>query len=186
MANAVDLRARKEPSNASLSFPRIAAVAAFALLAVVVSMTFASPPTGVTPTLLARGSYSDFKVASNPDNGGMFKAEAKGPIDVVVRQHDYIDGGSTGWHQHPYPVFITVTSGDTDVLRRQRPDLFADPWCRRVGGYVDSGKGHLGPQRERRPGHRYQRDHGAGRRPVPRRAPRPEPELRLLTRRVSP
>ena len=104
----------------------------FALLAVVVSMTFASPPSGVTPTLLARGSYSDFKVASNPDNGGMFKAEAKGPIDVVVRQHDYVDGGSTGWHQHPYPVFITVTQGTAHVLRRERPDLHADPSCRRA------------------------------------------------------
>jgi len=33
-----------------------AAAAALALLAVVVSMTFASPPSGVAPTLLARGS----------------------------------------------------------------------------------------------------------------------------------
>ena len=38
----------------------IAAITAFALLAIVVSMTFASPPSGVTPTLLARGSYGDF------------------------------------------------------------------------------------------------------------------------------
>ena len=119
-----------------------AAIAAFALLAVVVSMTFASPPSGVTPTLLARGSYSDFKVASFPDNGGLFKAEAKGPIDVVVRKHEYLDGGSTGWHQHPYPVFITVVSGQLTFYDAN------DPTCTPTvvsagGGYVDSGKGHL-------------------------------------------
>ena len=106
-------------------------------------MTFASPPSGVTPTLLARGSYSDFKVASNPDNGGMFKAEAKGPIDVVVRQHDYAVGGSTGWHAHPYPVFITVIQGTLTFYDAD------DPTCTPIrvsqgGGYVDSGKGHIG------------------------------------------
>jgi quercetin dioxygenase-like cupin family protein len=120
----------------------VAAVAAFALLAVVVSMTLASPPTDVTPTLIARGSYSDFKVASNPANGGMFKAEAKGPIDVVVRRHDYLAGGSTGWHQHPYPVFITVLSGQLTFYDAN------DPNCTPIvvsagGGYVDSGEGHL-------------------------------------------
>ena len=119
-----------------------AAVAAFALLAVVVSMTFASPPSGVAPTLLSRGSYDDFKVASFPDNGGLFKAESKGPIDVVVRRHDYVDGGSTGWHRHPYPVFITVVTGQLTFYDANDPD------CTPVvvsagGGYVNSGKGHL-------------------------------------------
>jgi len=123
----------------SLAF---AAVTAFTLLAAVVSMTFASPPSGVTPTLLARGSYPDFKVASFPDNGGMFKAEAKGPIDVVVRRHDYVAGGSTGWHKHPYPVLITVVQGTLTFYDAN------DPTCTPTvvsvgGGYVDSGEGHL-------------------------------------------
>jgi quercetin dioxygenase-like cupin family protein len=120
----------------------IAAIAAFALLAVVVTLTFASPPSGVTPTLLARGSFDDFKVASFPDNGGLFKAEAKGPIDVVVRRHDYVAGGSTGWHKHPYPVLITVVSGTLTFYDAN------DPTCTPTvvsagGGYVDSGTGHL-------------------------------------------
>lgn len=127
------------PRNRSLA---IAAIASFALLAAVVSLTFASPPSGVTPTLLARGSYGDFKVAAFPENGGLFKAEAKGPIDVVVRRHDYVAGGSTGWHQHPYPVLITVVSGELTFYDAN------DPTCTPVvvsagGGYVDSGEGHL-------------------------------------------
>lgn len=120
----------------------IAAVAAVALLAAVVSMTFASPPSGVTPTLLARGSYDDFKVASYPDNGRLFKMEAKGSIDVVVRRHDYASGGSTGWHKHPYPVLITVAQGTLTFYDAN------DPTCTPTvvsagGGYVDNGKGHL-------------------------------------------
>jgi hypothetical protein len=73
----------------------------------------------------------------------MFKAEAKAPIDVVVRRHDYAIGGSTGWHAHPYPVFITVISGEVTFYERD------DPSCTPVvvtagHGYVDSGHGHIG------------------------------------------
>ena len=131
--------ARKGDIHATLTFSGSRRHCGIALLAVVVSMTFASSPSGVTPTLLARGSYSDFKVASFPDNSGLFKAEAKGPIDVVVRRHDYVDGGSTGWHQHPYPAFITVVSGQLTFYDAN------DPSCTPLvvsagGGYVDSGK----------------------------------------------
>ena len=124
----------------SLAF---AAVAAFALVATIASMTIASSPSGVTPTLLARGTYDSFKVMSFPESSGLFKAEAKQPLDVVVRRHDYAVGGTTGWHSHPYPVFVTVISGEVTFYD------YADPTCTPTvvtagHGYVDSGRGHLG------------------------------------------
>jgi quercetin dioxygenase-like cupin family protein len=121
----------------------LAAVAALALLASVVNLTLASPPSHVVPTVLSRVSFDRFKVMSDPADGGLFKAEAKGPIDMVVRRHDYEAGGSTGWHAHPYPVFITVVSGTLTFYESN------DPTCTPIvvtagHGYVDSGKGHLG------------------------------------------
>ena len=121
----------------------MSSVAALVLVGTVATMTIASSPSGVTPTLLARGSYDSFKVASFPEGSGLFKAEAKQPIDVVVRRHDYAVGGSTGWHAHPYPVFITVISGEVTFYD------YADPTCTPTvvsagEGYVDSGRGHLG------------------------------------------
>lgn len=120
-----------------------AALAATALLIVVVTTTIASTPSGVTPTLLARGTYDSFKVMSYPEGSGLFKAEAKSPIDVVVRRHDYAAGGSTGWHAHPYPVFVTVISGQVTFYE------YDDPTCTPTvvsagQGYVDSGHGHIG------------------------------------------
>ena len=119
-----------------------ALVVATALLAGAVTITLGSMASGVTPTLLARGTYPEFKVASHhgPD---MFKAEAKAPIDVVVRRHDYVSGGSTGWHAHPYPVLITVISGQLTFYE------YDDPTCTGTvvsagHGYVDSGHGHIG------------------------------------------
>lgn len=117
--------------------------AATALIVALASSTTASPASGVTPTLLARGTYDEFKAMSYPDGSGLFKAEAKSPIDVVVRRHEYAVGGSTGWHAHPYPVFITVISGEVTFYDYNDPTC--TPTVVRAGqGYVDSGTGHLG------------------------------------------
>jgi cupin domain len=120
-----------------------AAVAAMVMLVGAGTMAIASPPSGVTPTVLARGTYDSFKVISNPGGPGMFKAESKDAIDVVVRRHEYAAGSSTGWHAHPYPVFITVIQGQVTFYD------YDDPTCTPVvvsagQGYVDSGHGHLG------------------------------------------
>lgn len=121
----------------------LAAAASLVAIGFAAAGAAASTPSGVTPTVLARGSYDAFKVASYPDNGGLFKAEAKSDIDVVVRRHDYAVGGTTGWHAHPYPVLITVVAGTLTFY------AYDDPTCTPVvvhagQGYVDSGKGHLG------------------------------------------
>jgi len=119
-----------------------AVVAALAVHAIATSLAMASPAAGVVPTLLARGTYPAFKVASFPDSAGLFKVEAKQPLDVVVRRHEYAVGGSTGWHRHPYPVLITVISGTLTFYS------YDDPTCTPTlvsagGGYVDNGRGHI-------------------------------------------
>jgi hypothetical protein len=119
-----------------------AAIAVTALLVGAVNMAVASPASGVTPTVLARGTYDSFKVAS-AQGPAMFKAEAKESIDVVVRRHEYTAGGSTGWHAHPYPVFVTVISGQVTFYDYDDPNC--TPTVVSAGeGYVDSGHGHIG------------------------------------------
>jgi hypothetical protein len=115
---------------------------ALVALAAFVAVTKASPPTGVTPTILARGTYDAFKVKSSPHSPVDFEAKAKSPIDVVVRRHDYTVGSSTGWHTHPGPVFITVTQGQLTYYEYDDPTC--TPHTVTAGhGFVDSGKGHI-------------------------------------------
>jgi hypothetical protein len=123
---------------------KLSLLAAMTLLALAVSVgvTMASPPSGVTPTILARGTYDAFKVKSSPNSPVDFKAKAKSPIDMVVRRHDYAVGSTTGWHTHPGPVFITVTVGQLTYYERD------DPTCTghvvTAGhGFVDNGFGHI-------------------------------------------
>lgn len=123
---------------------RVSLLAALALLALAafVAVTKASAPSGVTPTVLARGTFEAFKVSSSPQSSVDFKAKAKSPIDVVVRRHDYAVGSYTGWHSHPGPVFITVTQGQLTYYE------YDDPTCAAhvvsAGhGFVDNGRGHI-------------------------------------------
>jgi len=126
--------------------PAIAVAIALVVLAAVAAVALASPPSGVTPKVLARGTYDAFKVRSSPNSPVDFKAKTKGRTDIVVRQHDYAVGSSTGWHSHPGPVFITVTLGEVTFYERDDPTCA--PHVVSAGhGYVDTGQGHIGRAR---------------------------------------
>ena len=108
----------------------------------IITTARAEPAVGVTPTLLGRGTYDAFKLEADP-RALEFWVEAKRPVDIVVRTHDYAPGSSTGWHSHPGPVFITVIEGQVTFYERD------DPACKpkvvsKGQGYVDTGKGHIG------------------------------------------
>ena len=122
----------------------IAAIGLVALgaFAAVAAVSLAQPATGVTPTVLARGTYDSFKVKSDPGSPVDVKVKAKASMDVVVRRHDYGVGANTGWHQHPGPIFITVTQGQLTYYE------YDDPTCAphvvTAGhGFVDTGDGHI-------------------------------------------
>ena len=113
-------------------------------------VTWGSPVSGVTPTVLARGTYEPFRVKAEDQTLG-FKARALNPVDIVVRQHDYAPSTAevtttTGWHTHPGPVFITVMQGSLTFYE------YDDPTCTPhvltatdtyKPGYVDTGRGHM-------------------------------------------
>ena len=128
----------------------MAAATALLALASLVSITMASPPSGVTPTVLARGTYDAFKVAPGPKGSVDFDAKAEAPMDIIVRQHDYAPGASTGWHSHPGPVFITVTKGQLTFYESDDPTC--KPHVVSAGhGYQDTGHGHIGRNETEQP-----------------------------------
>ncbi len=120
--------------------PPIAAAAL--VLAGLGAVAVASPPSGVTPTVLARGTYDEFNVRSDPHGPIDFRAHATSAVDLIVRRHDYQPGSHTGWHTHPGPVFVTVTQGTLTFYE------YDDPSCSPIvveagEGYVDTGHGHI-------------------------------------------
>ncbi len=113
------------------------------ILTVCAVLALASPAVGVTPTLTGRATYEPFKVKTEHESLVDFEAKAKSQLDMVVRTHDYAVGGSTGWHTHPGPVFISVLQGEVTFYEADDPTC--TPHVVRAGhGYVDTGSGHLG------------------------------------------
>ena len=105
--------------------------------------TWASSPSGVTPTVLSRVTFEPFKVKTDSSSPIDFEAKSKSDMDVIIRKNDFLPNSSTGWHMHPGPVFITVVSGQLTFYE------YDDPTCTAhvvtAGhGYVDTGHGHIG------------------------------------------
>jgi hypothetical protein len=112
-------------------------------LAAFTAIIRASPASGVTATLFARGTYPAYHLKTDPKSSIDFEAKTKQETDVVVQRHDYAPGATTGWHQHPGPVFITVTQGQLTFYERDDPSC--TPHVVTAGhGYVDTGMGHIG------------------------------------------
>jgi quercetin dioxygenase-like cupin family protein len=127
---------------------KISLVTALALLAFAafVAITKAEPATGVRATVLARGTYDSFNVRSDPHGPiADFRAHSTAPIDIIVRQHDYDPGSTTGWHSHPGPVFITVTKGTLTYYELDDPTCTPHVVSANSpnNAFVDSGNGHV-------------------------------------------
>src|SRR5262245_59721977 len=126
----------------------LAAGTALVALAAFVATTRAEGPSGVTPTILARGTYDSFNVRSDPHGPiADFRAHSTQPIDVIVRQHDCVPYAgvpvpTTGWHSHPGPGFIAVTRGTLTYYEADDPTC--TPNVVTVGqGFVDTGSEHV-------------------------------------------
>jgi hypothetical protein len=129
-------------SSRRVSLLVVAASSALLVLVAVGASALASAPVGVTPTVLARGTFDAFKVKSDRNGPVDFKAKAKAPLDIVVRKHDYAVGSVTGWHSHPGPIFITVTQGALTYY--EYDDRTCSPHVVTAGhGFVDDGTGHI-------------------------------------------
>lgn len=119
-------------------------IAATGLVAagVLATVTFASPPFGVTPTVLARGTFEPFHVKTGPKSPIDLEIHSKAPMDVVVRRHDYAAHSYTGWHQHPGPILIQVVFGQLTYYEADDPTC--TPHVVTAGhGFVDTGDGHI-------------------------------------------
>jgi quercetin dioxygenase-like cupin family protein len=120
----------------------LTAAGTLAALTVFTPVSQAEPPSGVTATVLSRGTLDSFNVRSDPHGPiADFRAHSTQPIDLVVRRHDYAVGSNTGWHSHPGPIFITVTVGTLTYYEYDDP---CTPHVVSAGqSFVDTGDGHV-------------------------------------------
>ena len=75
----------------------------------------ATPPAGVTPEILGSGTtLSGFKIHVDG-----IKVESKTAAGFTVEHLTFAPGGTTGWHAHPGPVLVIVTTGSVTKYSAQ-------------------------------------------------------------------
>jgi quercetin dioxygenase-like cupin family protein len=127
----------------------IAAITAVGALAAAVLLMLpaqATPPSGVTTTILGVGRFAEIDATAKTDiNPGppteFWKAriKTKKSSDLHVLQNTIAPGGTFGWHRHPGPSLVIVKSGTATFY------LAKDPTCTphvvpAGSGFVDQGQ----------------------------------------------
>ena len=115
-----------------------------AAVTALVGPALATPSSNIlSAPVVARASFVDpVDVKFKNKNGNQEVFQAPELLETVMQQIIIGPGGSTGWHSHPGPVFISVTQGTLTYY------LYDDPTCtpHRVtapGGFVDDARGHM-------------------------------------------
>jgi quercetin dioxygenase-like cupin family protein len=120
-----------------LTFAGVLLAGAFGGIALKVA--WATPPKGLTNTLIAGPVVLDdiHVVQQDPNYGAMIKT--RGLSDAVVRNLSISPGGDTGWHSHPGPVFVLVTAGTGSFYEASDPPF--TPTIYDAGtGFVEGGE----------------------------------------------
>ena len=101
------------------------------------SAVLATPPSGVTATLIGKGSFEEFD-AKAKTGGWKSRLKAKGTSDLEVLEVRIAPGGTFGWHSHPGPSMVIVKSGTATFYLGDDPTC--SPHVVHAGqGFVDHG-----------------------------------------------
>jgi hypothetical protein len=102
-----------------MSKKTVTLIALGALMLLLTGVAIATPPSGFTARLLARGNGGEFTIR---DKAMGFKIRADEPTDIALVEASLTPGGYTGWHGHPGPSLVVVKSGTLTMYQPRRGD----------------------------------------------------------------
>lgn len=119
-----------------------AAVLAAGGATVLAGAVLATPGSGVTGVVLARGAFLNSVDMKFKIDGGDPKVIHVGQAqDTVVQSLAIAPNGTTGWHSHPGPVVVVVSAGTLTLYSADDPTC--TPRHYSAGeSFIDSGQGH--------------------------------------------
>jgi hypothetical protein len=96
--------------------PRLVLLTFLTGVLVVVGAALATPGAGVNATVHARGAIQDPASVHRAGIELLKMGWRREGIDIATQSITLAPGGTTGWHGHPGPVFVTVKSGELTVV----------------------------------------------------------------------
>jgi quercetin dioxygenase-like cupin family protein len=83
------------------------------------TVALATPPSGETPTPIARGALSAPANFNLKLPGGRVKVQTKGALDALMLNITLAPGGNGGWHSHAGPAITIVKGGTVTIIDAQ-------------------------------------------------------------------
>ncbi len=76
-----------------------------------VAVADATPSSGLLSVIISRGVVAEeVKITTKA-----IKLKTKGSFEIINQNATFQPGGTSGWHTHPGPVFVTVKTGAVTV-----------------------------------------------------------------------
>ena len=92
----------------------ISVVVAVALLMCAAPSALATPPSGLTPSILASVNLTEPAQLKLKQADGF--GEPRSVADVLTARFELAPGGTFGWHRHSGPVVVAVVEGTLTVV----------------------------------------------------------------------
>ena len=80
------------------------------------AVALATPPSGETPTPLARGALIAPANFNRKLAGGHVQIQTKGALDALMLNITLAPGGNGGWHSHAGPAITIVKQGTVTII----------------------------------------------------------------------
>jgi quercetin dioxygenase-like cupin family protein len=86
-------------------------------------VALATPGSGVVSNVVSRATAADaFKIKfKNQDADFEVSLQIKGPSDFITQTVAFAPGGTSGWHSHSGPAFVSVKSGTATFYEADDP-----------------------------------------------------------------
>jgi quercetin dioxygenase-like cupin family protein len=103
----------------------------------------ATPPSGVTGTVWAKGSFADpVDLKIKVTQGNEVVILTPNAQETVMQSIVITPGGHTGWHSHPGPVVVLVQTGELTLYDGDDPACAGRTYSAGQA-FIDRGQGHV-------------------------------------------
>lgn len=108
----------------------------------------ATPASGFVGQTLATTTFDELNINLHtlPADIWQMRLKTQGQTDMYVQSNTWQPGGTTGWHTHPGPSLVVITSGSVTIYDGDDPSCSPQVYSALPGyphNFVDAGGGHV-------------------------------------------